>query len=52
MEHGTDEQADDDEKQHIGDTLAAENLAEEVGGEDEQADDGDSQANLARRTAC
>ena len=49
MENGTDEQADDDEKQHIGDAFAAENLAEKVSRENEQANDGDGQADFARR---
>ena len=51
MEHGTNEQADDDEEQHIGDALAAEYLAKEVGREDEQTYDGNGKADLARRAA-
>ena len=51
MEDGADEQADNDQEQHIGDTLAAEDLAEQMGGEDKQTDDGNGQADLSRRAA-
>ena len=48
MKNRTDEQANDDEKQHIGDALAAENLTEKMGRENEQTDDGDGQPDLTR----
>ena len=48
MEDRTDEQADDDEEQHIGDALSAEDFAEKVSREDEQADNGDGQPDLSR----
>ena len=48
MEDRTDEQANDDEEQHIGDALAAEDFAEKVRREDEQTDDGDGQSDLSR----
>ena len=51
MKNGTDKQAYDDEEQHIGDALAAEDFAEKVRCEDKQADNGDSQPDLSRRAA-
>ena len=47
MKNRADEQADDDEKQHIGNALAAENLTEKVCREDEQTNDGDGQPDLS-----
>ena len=51
MKNRADKQTDDDKKQHIGDALAAENLAEKVCSEDEQSDDGNGQSDFTRRTA-
>ena len=52
MEDRADKQAYDDEEQHIGDALAAEDFAEKVSCEDKQADNGDSQPDLSRRAAA
>ena len=52
MKDRTDEQADNDEEQHIGDALAAEDFAEKVRRENEQTDDGDGQPDLSRRAVA
>ena len=51
MEDGANEKADDDKEQHVGDALAAEDLAEQVCREDEQTNDGNGQPDLTRRAA-
>ena len=43
------DQTDEDQEQHIGNSSPAENGAEQVCSKDKQADYGDNQANLARR---
>ena len=40
MKNRTDKQTNNDKEQYIGDALAAENLTEKMGREDEQTDDG------------
>ena len=47
MKNRTDKQTDNDKEQHIGDPLAAENLTEKMGREDEQTDNGNGQSDLS-----
>ena len=46
MKNRADKHTDDDEEQHVRDTFAAKDFAEKMGGENEQADDGDGQPDL------